>query len=60
VNNDRANVIGDWQLSGDRSKNDTIRQYFNTAAFTQNAAGTFGNTGRNILRGPFRSNVDLA
>jgi hypothetical protein len=59
INNDRADVVGDWHLSGNRSKNDQILQYFNTAAFVQNPAGTFGNSGRNILRGPFRENLDF-
>jgi hypothetical protein len=36
------------------------QEYFNTAAFQQNATGTFGNSGRNILRGPGFNNVDLA
>jgi outer membrane receptor protein involved in Fe transport len=59
VNQDRPNVVGDWHISGDRSKNARILQYFNTAAFVQNPAGTFGNAGRNILRGDFRENLDL-
>jgi len=59
VNQDRPNVVGDWHISGDRSKNARILQYFNTAAFVQNPAGTFGNAGRNILRGDFRENLDV-
>ena len=59
VNQDRPNVVGDWHIKGDRSKNARILQYFNTAAFVQNPAGTFGNAGRNILRGDFRENLDL-
>ncbi len=59
INNDRPNVVGDWRLPDGRSKADQIQQYFNTAAFAQNPAGTFGNAGRNILRGPFRSNLDM-
>lgn len=30
----------------------TIQEFFNTAAFVQPAAGTFGNAGRNIVIGP--------
>jgi hypothetical protein len=59
VNQDRPNVVGNWRVGGERSKNDRILQYFNTAAFAQNPAGTFGNAGRNILRGDFRENLDL-
>jgi hypothetical protein len=59
VNQDRADVTGDWHLPGDRSKNDIILQAFNTAAFAQNRPGTFGNAGRNILRGMFRENLDF-
>ena len=29
-----------------------IQQYFNPLVFAPNADGTFGNSGRNILRGP--------
>jgi hypothetical protein len=36
------------------------QEYFNPAAFQQNATGTFGNSGRNILRGPGFNNVDFA
>lgn len=36
------------------------QQYFNVAAFQLNALGTFGNSGRNILRGPGFNNLDLA
>ncbi len=59
VNQDRPDVVGDWRITGDRSKGARILQYFNTAAFAQNRAGTFGNAGRNILRGDARNNVDF-
>ena len=35
-------------------------QWFNTAAFSMPAFGTFGNAGRNILEGPGYQNVNLA
>ena len=54
-NNDRPNVIGDWHLA-----NPTIQQWFNTAAFAPNAKYTFGDAGRNILRGPGLINLDIA
>jgi hypothetical protein len=59
VNADRADVVGDWHISGDRSKAQMLQQYFNKAAFKVNAAGTFGNAGRNILIGPGIENIDF-
>ncbi len=59
--NQRADIIGDYELSGDRTRGEQIARWFNTAAFTTNALGTFGNSGRNIVIGPdFKSlNVGL-
>lgn len=59
VNADHADQVGDWRISGDRPKSAVIATYFNTAAFVLNAPGTFGNTGRNILRGPGLQTVDF-
>jgi hypothetical protein len=59
VNADRADLVGDPYLSTSRPRGEQIAQYFNKAAFAQNAAGTFGNVGRNILRGPGLANVDF-
>lgn len=39
-------------LVGDPEGNKTVDSWFNRAAFQQVPAGTFGNAGRNILRGP--------
>jgi hypothetical protein len=38
-----------------------VNRYFDTSLFTFNAVGSFGNSGRNILRGPslFNANVGL-
>jgi hypothetical protein len=47
-------------LSGDRSRNDKINQWFNTAAFTANQTGTFGASGRNIINSPALVNFDFA
>ncbi len=52
---DRPDVIGDPKLS-----NPTIAKWFNTAAFQKQAAGTFGNASRNILRGPGAWNLDTS
>src|SRR5262249_26273612 len=49
--NDRPNVVGDYRLSGDRSRGDKISMFFNTAAFQPNLNGQFGNLGRNAMRG---------
>ena len=44
------------QLSGsDRSTS----RFFNTLAFTQPAAGTFGNVGKNTVIGPGLTNLDF-
>jgi hypothetical protein len=37
-----------------------VQEWFNTAAFAPNAPYTFGDAGRNILRGPGLFNIDLA
>jgi hypothetical protein len=34
-------------------------QYFNPAAFTYNAIGTFGDSGKNVMAGPGYNNADL-
>ncbi len=54
-NNDRPNLVGNPELS-----NPTTSQWFNTAAFTFSAPGTFGNAGRNILDGPGFQNVNAS
>jgi hypothetical protein len=52
---DRPNVVGDWHLA-----NHSVQEWFNTAAFAKNALYTYGNAGRNVLRGPGLFNLDLA
>jgi hypothetical protein len=47
-------------LDTSRSTAAKVNEYFNTAAFHQNALGTFGNVGRNTLRGPGYSDVDFS
>jgi hypothetical protein len=58
VGQDHADQVGNPSISGGRSKQATIAEYFNTQAFTLNALGTFGNSGRDALRGPGLVNVD--
>lgn len=55
----RADLIGDPQLSSDRSREERTREWFNTSAFALNALGTFGSSTRNMLRGPGFSALDL-
>ena len=59
----RANYVPGCNpvLSG--SVESRLTQYFNTACFapaTADAAGGFGDAGRNILRGPDQKNVDIS
>lgn len=52
---DRPNVVGNWQLT-----NPSVAEWFNTAAFVANAPYTYGDAGRNIIRGPGLVDLDLA
>jgi trimeric autotransporter adhesin len=70
-----ARVLGDTRDVG-RGTNGSLRadytgapiaidhpstlQFFNTAAFAIPAPGTFGNAGRNSIRGPGQANVNMA
>ncbi len=60
VGNDRPDVLGDPTLDSGRSRADRISRYFNTAMFQANAAGTYGNLGRNTIVGPGLITVDSA
>jgi hypothetical protein len=53
----RADLVGNPHLSGSQR---SITKWFNTAAFAQPALGTFGNSGRNILRAPGIENLDFS
>ncbi len=57
ITNNRPNTICDPVLT-----NPTIDKFFNTACFQQVAdtTGTFGNTGRNTVRGPGQFNIDMS
>ena len=57
ITNNRPNTICDPVLS-----NPTIDKWFNTACFQQvpDTTGTFGNTGRNSVRGPGQFNIDAS
>jgi hypothetical protein len=68
---DRPNIIGDWRVENPtptrwfnpctRLANGNLRNCLSgdTPAWQQNAAGTFGNAGRNILRGDGLHNFDI-
>ena len=55
LNNQRPIVVGDPSVS-----DPTYTQWFNTAAFAANPAGSWGNTSKGFLRGPGFWTVDLA
>ena len=52
--------IKDTQLSTGRSHSQLVNEWFNTADFTENQIGAYGNIGKNSLRGPRLFNTDLA
>ncbi len=49
---DRADQIGNPSLPKHRSHAQEAREFFNTAAFRENAPGTYGETPRDYLSGP--------
>jgi hypothetical protein len=57
ITNNRPDTIGDPTLD-----NPTIDMWFNTAAFARvtETTATFGNTGRNTVRGPGQFNIDFS
>jgi Carboxypeptidase regulatory-like domain len=55
--NTRANLVGDPRLPGEQRG---VDRWFNTDAFVQPAAFTFGTSGRNIVDGPGSALFDLA
>jgi len=59
INGDTADVVGDWKLGSDRSKQDQMAAWFSQSAFAQNAPGTFGTSGIGAIRGPGFWNVDF-
>ncbi|MBC7925935.1 MAG: TonB-dependent receptor, partial [Bryobacteraceae bacterium] len=57
---DRADLLYTPAVYSDKSRGEQVSKYFETEAFGQPALGTFGTSGRNILRGPGLANVDAA
>jgi len=60
LSGDRADQVGEHRLPSARPRGEKILAWFNPRAFTVNALGTNGNTGRNALRGPGYANLDLS
>ena len=61
INRDRADFLGGTaDLGSGRPHGETVAQYFDTSKFAPNAVGTFGNSGKNMVRGPRYFNTDLA
>jgi hypothetical protein len=48
------------ELGQGRSHGQMVQEWFNTSLFTENQVGTFGTTGKNILRSPRTFNTDAA
>jgi hypothetical protein len=60
INRDYADYVGpDSPSLHGLSHAQQVQRFFNTSVFTVNKIGTFGNAGKNILRGPSFCNTDL-
>jgi hypothetical protein len=58
---DRANLVSGQSFGVHHgSQAQWLARYFNTGAFAPNAPGTFGDTGKNILKGPGMDTWDVA
>jgi hypothetical protein len=57
IGNDYAEIVGNPARPSGVSQ---IQEYFNTAAFTPAITGTFGDVGRNTIRGPAFFDVDCS
>jgi Carboxypeptidase regulatory-like domain len=57
IGNDYADKVGNPARPSGVSK---VKEYFNTAAFVPATTGTFGDIGRNSLRGPGYADVDTS
>jgi hypothetical protein len=57
VGNDYADIVGNPARPAGVNK---VKEYFNTSAFVQATTGTFGDIGRNSLRGPGYADVDAS
>jgi hypothetical protein len=58
-----GSLAGTWypnRIANGTLSNPTIQRWFDTSAFAQPAQFTFGNSGRNVLRGPGMSDIDFS
>ncbi|MGH8717004.1 MAG: hypothetical protein ACREUI_09850, partial [Burkholderiales bacterium] len=55
----RPDQLKDWRLPDDRSRGEKVLLWFDPAAFVVNALGTYGTAGRNSLRGPGSTTLNL-
>src|SRR6185369_12744978 len=55
VGADRPNVVGAWHFA-----QNTLGQWFNTAAFAKNGPGQYGNAGVGIIPGRANWNLDAS
>jgi len=60
VGGDRENLVGSANLYTSGSRGQRIAHYFNPSDFAISAFGTYGTSGRNILRGPGLADVDAS
>lgn len=64
VGGDRGDLVGaptgSIAIGQGKSHADMITEWFDTSLFNVNRVGTFGNTGKNILRGPRSFNTDIS
>ena len=56
---DRPDLAGN-PVRSHSSRDDFVRNFFNTAAFVPNQPGRYGNAGRNLLSGPAQSTTDVS
>jgi hypothetical protein len=59
VGSDHADQIGPIKTYNGSSHAAEVAKWFNTASYTTNAVGTFGDAGRNTVVGPGYEDVDL-
>jgi hypothetical protein len=58
IGNDSPDIVGSWK-ENNGSRADKLAHWFNPAAFTQNAIGTFGQLRPNTLSNPGYINFDI-